>query len=177
MGYETKPMPTQERLRQLFDYNPDTGDFIRRNPRRERERQAQTGSAKYVMVQVDGVKYVLSRLIWVWMEGEIPPDRFIDHDNLNKRDYRWVNLKCITWAGNQRNTKAKNKTGLPKHVYPARNGRFTAIIRIGTYDTVEEAVKQVAHVTALLHQTGVHQDPSRVSHPRHSSAGLEAPLA
>lgn len=159
MPYETRPLPTQKRLKELFDYDPLTGEWRRKSNGRISQPCA---SHKYVLCNVDGVKYIVSRLIWVWVKGSLEAEEFIDHDNLNKVDNRWKNLKKLSWGDNQRNTHAKNKTGLPKHVYPARNGKFTAVIRIGTYRTVGEAENAVRHVVTLLHQEGVHPGASRL---------------
>lgn len=159
MPYDTRPLPSQARLKELFDYNPETGDWTRKS---NGQVSQPIPSHRYVLCNVDKVKYVVSRLIWVWKKGSLGPEEFIDHDNLDTVDNRWKNLKKLSWGDNQRNTRAKNKTGLPKHVYPARNGKYTAVIRIGTYKTVDEAKDAVQHVVTLLHQAGVHPGASRV---------------
>lgn len=79
--------------------------------------------------------------------GPIPDGLFIDHIDRDKRNNRIENLRLVTWSENQRNTHVKNKSGLPKHVFKTNNGRYSVIIRVGTFDTVEEAASAAAGFT------------------------------
>jgi Drexlerviridae HNH endonuclease len=97
-------------------------------------------------------RFLTHRIIWAIHNNDIPPNMWIDHINQNKRDNRIENLKLVSWADNQRNTKAKNKTGLPKFVHKTVNGRYAVLVRIGTYDTVEEAARAADIIPVLLQE-------------------------
>jgi hypothetical protein len=76
---------------------------------------------------------------------------WIDHADRDKRNNDIGNLKLVTWAGNQRNTRSKNKSGLPKHVYPTPRGRYAVIIRVGTFNTVAEAEAAAKRALGVQH--------------------------
>ena len=98
-------LPTQERLHQLFDYNPWTGEFINRTHRHGPQRLLAGSLANdgRVRVTVDGIKYLRSRLIWMYVYGVDPGDIDVDHENKNRRDDRLNNLRLLTAAENNRN--------------------------------------------------------------------------
>lgn len=144
MNVPTRKLPGQTELRETFDYaNGELlwkvwGEGVRG---RRKEIAGDNGSktCPYRKVSLGGFRPLLHRLIWVWHHGEIPSGMWVDHINQNKRDNRIENLRLVNWVKNLRNTPAKNKTGLPKHVYPTASGRYAVIIRVGTFDTIAEA--------------------------------------
>lgn len=156
MKVTTRELPSQEELRELFDYA--NGELLwRRWGKGVRGRRNQAAgdngskTCQYRKVSLNGFRPLLHRLIWVWHYGSIPAGMWVDHINQNKRDNRIENLTLKTWAGNQRNTRPKNKTGLPKHVYPTASGKYAVIIRVGTFDTVAEAEKAALSAVGIQH--------------------------
>lgn len=143
---------TQERLKQLLRYDPETGHFtwrVNRGPRRAGER---AGNVTVIeAVGVDGTLYPAHRLAWLYMTGEKPNE--IDHKNGNNNDNRWENLRDGTHAQNcQNRRRALTATGL-LGVYPCASGRFFSTIRVegkplylGSFDTKEDA--HAAYVSA-----------------------------
>lgn len=92
-------MPTQEYLKQTFDYDLDTGVFKRKG--RKYNEQC---NARYRTVRIGKKKYRVHRLIWILMTGEDPGCFEIDHINRNSHDNRWCNLRKVDRAQNQFNT-------------------------------------------------------------------------
>lgn len=95
----TKPELTAERLRELFRYDPSTGEFTRR--------VGTTNPDGCVMVSVDGRQYRANRLAVLYMTGAWPsPDQVVDHINRVRTDDRWDNLRVCTPAENNSNADA-----------------------------------------------------------------------
>lgn len=117
-------MLTQQRLRELLDYDPITGCFWWReqeatnssaNGPRNRWAEQEAGATTvqgYRIVSVDNERFRACRLAWLYMTGEWPTND-IDHRNGNQADDRWENLRSATKAQNMQNAKmrADNKSG------------------------------------------------------------------
>lgn len=138
-------------LLELFDYDPETGQFTRRlgpyccNPRKV-GKPAPNG---YVLVCFprSAKKVFAHRLAWFWVHGEWPPQD-IDHINGNRGDNRIANLRLATRSDNCRNmAPRRNKRGrlLGANFHKPTN-KWAAQIRydgkahwLGVFDTEEEA--------------------------------------
>lgn len=118
--------PTYERVRQLFDYDPETGVVIRicdvHSGKNKVQCKAGTvvnhinKSTGYMEVRVNGVIQKLHRVIWLWMEGYWP-ETDIDHINQIKSDNRWGNLRVVSRSCNRKNiSNTKNNTSGVKGV-------------------------------------------------------------
>ena len=103
------PLPSQERLRELFDYEPETGKFSRRVRVNNRPVGSTTKpvACGYLDQGVDGKKYRAHRLIWRYVTGEDPGALEVDHRNRNRADNSWSNLRIGTRKQNQENRGAK----------------------------------------------------------------------
>jgi hypothetical protein len=97
---------TAERLRELLDYDPETGVFtwkVRTGCRVRIGQQA--GSLRvdgYVFIGLDGGKHLAHRLAWLHVHGEWPPVE-IDHVSGVKSQNQLSNLRLATRSQNQRN--------------------------------------------------------------------------
>lgn len=128
--------PTQERLRQLFRYEPDTGLFIRLvdvagNAKAGMVAGSVNRRHGNILIHVDGARYFAHRLAWVYMTGDWPIDE-IDHRDRDRANNRWANLREATRAQNNRNVgkRRDNKTGyVGVHVH-RQSGKFC--VQIGT---------------------------------------------
>ena len=141
-------MITQDRLKDLMTYDPDTGEFRWRRGRfgaKAGKRAGHTDVRGYVTLRLDYKKYYAHRMAWLYMTGEHPID--IDHANMDKSDNRFVNLRTATRSQNMVNTRRRSdsKTGF-KGVSQLPGGRFRAVLSIdgrpchlGTFATAEEA--------------------------------------
>ena len=127
-------MLTQARVKELFDYDPETGVLSRikkaSNARLGPVSQRQTPSG-HLVIRVDGELYLTHRIIWLWMTGFLP--EFIDHKDMNGANNRWGNLRECTKSQNAMNAN-KRRTGRSKWKgvrYRQKAGNWEARIGIG----------------------------------------------
>lgn len=160
-------MLTAERLRELLDYNPETGALTRLTRPAQRSRIGDvvgwTGAYGYTIVAVDGRDYLAHRLAWLHVHGRWPTAD-IDHINGDRADNRLENLREVTRGQNlqnQRRARRDNRTGILGVSYRADRGSWRAHIgaggrqhHLGTFATPQEA--HDAYVTAKrrLHEFG-----------------------
>ena len=109
---------TQERLREILDYNPETGIFTWRQNRPGGVKSGtQAGcicSTKgYHRISADGNLYLAHRLAFLWMDGYLP-ENGVDHIDRIKTNNKWKNLREASKVCNARNcgTNKINKSGI-----------------------------------------------------------------
>lgn len=142
---------TQDRLKSLLTYDPDTGEF-RWRMRRSRCAPGSIAGTRttdgYVAVMLSGKKFQSHRLAWFYMTGAWPENE-IDHINRNRSDNRWANLREATRLENSRNTDghANSKSGHKGVAYVSRYNKWQVQMRvrgkthyIGIYDNVADAI-------------------------------------
>lgn len=108
----------QTTIRELLDYNPETGVFTNKVTRSNRSKKgAVVGAIKYnkasdksyLVTSLYCKKYYMHRLAFMYMVGKFPDQ--IDHVNGNGLDNSWKNLRSVCNQDNQRNrVRAKNNT-------------------------------------------------------------------
>ena len=143
----TRPVDV-DRVRQLFDYDPDTGLLTWKVQVSNRIRIGSVvksvSSEGYIQVGVDGQRRLAHHVVWAWWYGtELVGD--IDHINRDRKDNRISNLRDVSRSDNLLNAEYANSTGFAG-VAKVASGRFAAGIHvkrarvyIGTYDTAEQA--------------------------------------
>jgi hypothetical protein len=139
---------TADTVREIFHYNPLTGDLIWTiRPRKNTPIGSKAGRIHkfgYVVVRYQGQDYKVHRIIWLWMKGEWPEDE-IDHKDRNKANNIWTNLRPATTSQNRYNSVRKNTTSGLKGVvangnrWQARIKRDNKYICLGTFNTPDEA--------------------------------------
>ena len=132
-------MITQERLREVLEYTPDTGDFTWLNPTSFRVRQGdvagyshKTQDGKtYIQTSIDGVKHYGHRLAWFYMTGQFPTEQ-IDHINGDSTDNRWCNLREVSHVGNSKNQKLRstNSSGVTGVYWSESRQKWCASITV-----------------------------------------------
>lgn len=141
-------MITQLRLKELFDYNPETGILTRiLSVRGSRNKAGSNTSRGYLSICVDYKQYLIHRLVWLYVYGSFPITQ-IDHINGNKSDNRLMNLREANNKENSENIKlySCNKSGYRGVIQDKRTGRWVARVRhfnedihVGVFDTAIEA--------------------------------------
>lgn len=122
-GKNNKPALTAERLRELLDYDPKTGEMTWRVKRGGRvspgSRAGSLNNRGYVLVEIDGRCYGRNRLAFLHMTGAWPLNE-ADHKNGIRDDDRWCNLRDATRSENARNRKCSSRHGVKGVSYFSR---------------------------------------------------------
>ena len=141
---------TQERLKELLVYNPDTGLFhwrINYGRMFSGHVAGYIGTRGYWQIMVHHRLCLAHRLAWLYVYGDYPPRGLeIDHINREKTDNRLSNLRLATPSDNVCNTVRQNPTGYAGAILEKATGRYRVRVAknrnrrsYGTYDTAEEA--------------------------------------
>ncbi len=140
---------TAQRLRELLNYDPDTGLFTWRIQRSNVAKGAVAGNLRpdgYFDIRIDGKIHRAHRLAWLYMTGAWP-DNLIDHIDRNPSNTRWGNLRQATHSQNHQNQKIRADSrhghrGLSPHssgLWRARIRVRGRVIHLGYFPTVESA--------------------------------------
>jgi hypothetical protein len=147
--WKSKKIHSEEQLRDLVTYDPETGHILTRPQR--------IGATVWMssrkdwrtrIVHIGGRHYLEHRLAWFLMTGEYPPnDMVVDHINGDSTDNRWCNLRLATSSENQRNRTRINKnngaglTGAYQNRKEYSKRWFSSIggKHLGSFSTKEEA--------------------------------------
>lgn len=129
-----RPLPTQGRLRELFDYDPAGFLLWRSEGKRKTGRIGkragsvtyQSGGYRRRLIAIDGVSFIAARLIWKWHTGEEPI--VVDHINRESLDDRIENLRASDYRLNAHNRTGFCASGL-KGAQRA-NGTYMAAIHV-----------------------------------------------
>ena len=144
---------TQEYLKSLLDYNPETGKFIWKVSKNNRVKSGSEAGAidfyGYRVIGIDKKDYKGHRLAWLWYYGKWPEDQ-IDHINHNPDDNRIKNLREVSNQENQKNQSVyRNNTSGHVGVYWCKiRSRWRAKITVngkniylGYFKEKEDAIK------------------------------------
>lgn len=152
---------TAERLRELLNYDPETGVFIRLCD----YGTAKTGDVAggidhgYIQISVLGEKHFAHRLAWLYIHAVFPAN-FLDHINGIRSDNRICNLREATHSENSQNQalNRRNTSGFQGVCQDKRDGKYTARVThhgktfsFGYHDTPELANAAQIAGKAKLH--------------------------
>lgn len=106
-----KPHPSQEKLRRYFHLRDDGAlvwKFKRGRSAAGREAGCINNHGRW-KVSVDGEYFLRSRLVWIYVNGDIPDGLEIDHIDRDGLNDRIENLRLATRSENQCNQGPKGK--------------------------------------------------------------------
>ena len=144
---------TQEELKELVSYVPETGLFVRLKRTSNRIEVGQSAGWKdaygYLNISLHGKKWKAHRLAWLYVYGDFPKQE-IDHINGIKDDNRISNLRDVNRLTNELNKgkQANNTSGFKGVSLQKQSGKWEAYIccngkkkSLGVYATPEIASK------------------------------------
>ena len=102
---------TQDELKKILSYDPETGLFhwrIKPSKRFTAGMQAGSSVNGYIRIHTNGRQYGAHRLAWLYIHG-VEPEHQIDHINGNPSDNRIVNLRQATALENAQNIRRPQK--------------------------------------------------------------------
>ena len=140
---------THERVKYLFNYDPETGIFIRMNEGRKNSPIGGVAGYKnskgYIIIKVDGEAYKAHRLAWLYFYGYMPKGE-VDHINGVTDDNRICNIRDVSSRENVLNKRQYREGICKKGACRNDHGGWTCTIRdgkhrrnLGSYATPEEA--------------------------------------
>jgi hypothetical protein len=111
---------TQELLKSLLTYDPDTGVFTR-----DGKIVRTKNTSGYIQISVKGRKYCAHKLAWVYVYG-VYPDGDLDHINRIRDDNRIANLRIATRSLNRLNSniRSDNTSGATRVSWRKRNQKW-----------------------------------------------------
>lgn len=144
---------SQKRLKELMDYDPKTGNFVRkvaigRHGRHKKGAYPGFKDHGYLRCEIDGSQYYCHRLAWLFVHGYFP-ENGLDHINKDRSDNRIENLREVSQQCNIRNTgnKPTNKSGVRGVCWDKQAQKWRAVICInyksitlGVYREIDEAI-------------------------------------
>jgi hypothetical protein len=150
-----KPLPTLDRLDELFTYDPESGDLRWKVSYTNRVRVGDIAGCVcprtgYRKIGINLTQYMVNRLVWMIHYGEDPGALEIDHINRNRLDNSIKNLRAVTHRENQQNRVMPNKfrkniTGKLYIRYRAhmKTNPWKVVVKekyLGVFATYEEAL-------------------------------------
>ena len=125
-------MITQEELKSLLNYNPETGMFVWAAKRQKIQigSIAGTPSKGYISIGINYKAYSAHKLAWLYVYGVWPTE--IDHINHVKTDNRIKNLRETTRSQNQKNQplRKKSKSGVSGVIWGRARGKWIAQVNV-----------------------------------------------
>lgn len=164
MSKKPIPLPSQERLKELFDYSVITGLLYEKTRRNSRSspigEPVKDGlTCGYRCVRIDGSLYKQHRVIWKLVTGEDPLHQ-IDHINQVRIDNSWHNLRLATSRQQKLNQGlgSHSTSGFRGVTFHKQRGKFQSQIRfngtslfLGLFLTAEEASQTYEAMASILH--------------------------
>ena len=156
-------MLTQEQLKELLSYDPETGIFTWLKAVSKSVRVGSIAGSfdkkGYIRIGLLRRRYSAHRLAFLYMTGSFPPND-TDHINGVRNDNRWINLRQATNSENQRNQgkPITNTSGYKGVSWNKRAKKWLAKIKhmnhdihLGYFDSPEAAHQAYIEAAEKLH--------------------------
>jgi hypothetical protein len=132
-----KPMTiTQDRLKSILRYDPDTGRLFwiaaRRNKIQPGSMAGNLNPDGYRRIKIDGRQFFVHKIVWLYVHGVMAKDQ-LDHINHCKDDNRIENLREVSNQENHRNQPIykNNTSGVPGVYWKKPANKWQARIMTG----------------------------------------------
>ena len=151
----TDGIVTQKRLKELLNYDPESGVFKWRKPIVSRNQpeiagysEEQKSKIYYTRIYIDGEKHYAHRLAWLYVYGVFP--EIIDHIDGDGENNRICNLRNTSISENLKNKKLYKSNSSGYHGVRKRKGSSSWRVQIGvdgspvylgSYKNLEEAIQ------------------------------------
>lgn len=151
-----------DRLRELLDYDPETGVFTWKVSKGSVKKGDVAGRGKtwqYVRIVIDGQAYLAHRLVFAHMHG-VWIDECVDHIDGDKHNNSRDNLRPATYTQNKFNTpvRSDNTSGYKGVSFCKREKKWRSYVSsngrqrwLGYFDTAEEADAAARAAREKLH--------------------------
>ena len=155
---------TQELVRDLFNYNPETGALTNKFDRGTRAKVGEIAGFEnkltgYLVLGINGNKYLVHRVCFLHYYGHLP--QMIDHKDNNAMNNEISNLRKCTKKQNAFNSKAPttNTSGIKGVSLHKETGKWKArimidskAIHVGSFNDIEDAKKAVESARIKHHK-------------------------
>ena len=127
---------TKEELKDLLDYDPDTGKFYWVVAKSRSIKVGDMAGTRhkqgYNQIRINGRLYLAHRLAWLYMTGNMP-DSLIDHEDGDVSNNAWSNLRASSSLENNYNSKMQksNTSGVKGVSWCNTHKRWVAKIGVG----------------------------------------------
>lgn len=131
-------MLSQDRLKELLEYDANTGDFtwIKITSRRVKvgDKACKKDNHGYFYISIDKKTYGAHRLAWLYVHGKMP-SKNIDHINGIRNDNRICNLREATQQENLYNIglAKHNSSGYKGVHFHKGTGKWRAVASVNNY--------------------------------------------
>lgn len=170
-------MITQEELKKILHYDPETGVFTRLKSGHGVCAGAVAGyvsrtsnGKSYIKISVKNKQYHAHRLAWMYVTGKFPLDE-IDHINGQGTDNRFINMRAISSAENGKNMRrsSTNTSGVCGVSWFERDKCWRAQIRIN------RRTKHLGYFDTIIHAADARKN-AEAKYGFHQNHGSDRPL-
>lgn len=149
------PKISHKRVLELVEYDPLTGIFRWKVHQGLGRAGVEVGTIQfgYRKTFLDKEQIRLHRLAWFITHGTWPEGQ-IDHIDGNKLNNAIANLRDVSQSTNMQNRYAikRKNSHLPMGVTSNGHGKFNANIKLGVFNTIEEASAAYMRAKRLFHE-------------------------
>lgn len=147
-------LPSKEELEKLFSYKDGSLYWIKcKNSFFNGTKAGTKDNTGYIRLSLNGKRYLLHTLIYIYHYGNTIGDNQVDHINRSKDDNRIENLRAVTINENNWNRNCKG------YSYRTDRGNYRASITVngqptslGVFKTKEEAIATYLEAKSKLHR-------------------------
>lgn len=153
---------TQDQVRKLFSYDPETGKVTRVVTRMQKAKAGDSpgtvDKTGYIRVTISGRSYALHRVIWLYVHGYLP-EHDIDHINRIRTDNRLENLREATRSCNIKNSKVYDDSvsGVKGVTWFSRDSEWRARIRSRLLSVDAHLGKSTDFIEVVAHRLAAEQ--------------------